>query len=91
MTINTTYNIGQWIFGYTAGEAYSGAVERIEAFSDGSTTIKYKISDRNNLVSEADLAISKAALISQMESIEDNANTAKKSANTTLINALPES
>lgn len=91
MNIATTYNVADWVYGYTAGEAYSGAVERIEASADGTTTVKYKISNRAALVDEADLATSKANLITQMSTIEDDANTARKAANTVIINALPTS
>ena len=91
MTIDTEFNVTDWVYGYTNGEVYSGEIERIEASDDGTSTIKYKLSTRTELVEEADLAISKAALITEMEAREDARNTATQSALTTAINALATS
>jgi hypothetical protein len=90
-TITTTYNVGQWVYGYTNGEAYSGAIESVQATIVGTTVVQYKLLNRTALVMQTDLATTKAALISKMTTLENAANTAKKAANTTIINALPTS
>ena len=93
MNITTAFAIAQWVYGYKKGEVYSGEVKSI-AVSVGEnnvTTITYRVGERITLSAESELAGSKSALTSQMNTAEDNANASTKATLSSAINALSES
>jgi hypothetical protein len=90
-SITTDFNVGQWIYGYTGNEAYSGEVESISVSAAATTEIRYKITGRTTLVLESDLEANKAALDASMIVRENAANESKKSATSSVITSLPTS
>lgn len=92
MTITTIFDVADWVYGYRNGEVYSGEIKSIAVAVDVNevTTISYQVGSRINMSLQSELAVSKAALTTQMETAEDNSNTSTKASLTTAITALSE-